>query len=525
MGRIKGLAHIKEPYFVLLSWLLALAIIFPLISISVIGSWKNYQDSTSSQIDALSNGFNHDIKKHLAPLNEAFLPPYVCNKELVHKLQTTDFKAKNLTNFALVQNNKIVCSAYMGTLHNPMPLKDPDWVTQMDVKVILEQGIPVFEGFLTGRTVQKGDFLAFLDYQRGASQTEYSWLKYRVYGLVDGKTAYSYGTEGFQLSDHTQHNSGQQWYESGHWLFKSCDIKPSTECKVIAIDIKQYLKSQPNVIFILSMLLITILMLTTIYSTRFYAWLYSLTRQVRIGLTPEQVTLNYQPIVKMNDLSLAGCEVLCRWSNAEGELLQPDKFIHVVEENNQTRELTSLVVTKCIQELSTANMLGKYRVALNAFPDDIASGHLLRTLCKQLSVRDYSLFTIELTEKQIMNLSDLQEGVRQLRLLGFKVAIDDFGTGFSNLEGLRELSVDTLKIDKSFIWGAETPSLKQSLIKHIVSIAKSMDLSIVAEGVETQQQLNFLRQLEIDFSQGYLHSKPLNICDYKALANSYNHKN
>ena len=491
-----------------------LAIIIPIISLSVIRSWQNYFDATANQIDTLSNGFNHDIKKHLAPLNNQFQQRLECNKELINKLQTSDYNAKNLTNFALVRNNKIICTAYMGSLPTPIPLQEPDWITQKGVRVILNQDIPIFESQLTGRTVQKGAFLAFLDYQRGDSQTEFPWLKYRVYGLVNSKTAYSYGSEDFQLSDHTLHNSGQQWYELGYWLLKSCNNKPSNECKVIAIDIQQYFSSERNVTFILSMLLITVLMLTTIYSSQLHAWLYSLPRQVRTGLKDEQLQLHYQPIINMNDLSLSGCEVLCRWNNAEGNMLQPDQFIHVVEKNNQTRELTTLVVTKCIKELSFAKLLGKYQVAINAFPDDIASGHLARTLCRHLPVKYFSFFTIELTEKQITNFAALQEGVRQLRVLGFKVAIDDFGTGFSNLEGLRDLSVDTLKIDKSFVWGAETPSLKQSLVKHIVGIAKSLKLNIVAEGVETEQQLDLLRQLGIDFSQGYLHSMPLSISDY-----------
>ena len=514
MGKLRGLTHIKQPYFILLSWLLMLAVILPLISLSVIRSWHNYFDATAKQIDSLANGFNHDIDAFLEPLNKQFPNIRKCNETLIREMQRSDFKAKNLTNFAFVNNNHIICTTDLGILHAPAELKAPNWITDSSVKVILDQNIPVFYGEKSGRTVQKGSFLAFLDYERGASQTEFPWLKYRVFGLVNGETAYSYGSEGFKLANHTRHSAGQQWYESGHWLIKNCSNRTNTECKVIAIDIQQFFESERNTTFIVAMLIISILMLTTIYSSRLHEWLYSLPRQVRIGLTEQQLQLHYQPIFELSNLSLVGCEVLCRWNTAEGKLLRPDNFIHIIEANNQTRELTTLVVTKCIKELAFTKLLGKYRVAINAFPDDIASGHLARTLCRHLPVKYFSFFTIELTEKQITNFAALQEGVRQLRVLGFKVAIDDFGTGFSNLEGLRDLSVDTLKIDKSFVWGAETPSLKQSLVKHIVGIAKSLKLNIVAEGVETEQQLDLLRQLGIDFSQGYLHSRPLSISDY-----------
>lgn len=257
--------------------------------------------------------------------------------------------------------------------------------------------------------------------------------------------------------------------------------------------------------------------LTTIAGWRLHNWFYSLPRQVYRGLNFHQLELHYQPIIGLASSRLAGCEVLCRWHTIEGIMIRPDEFISVVENNQQTRQLTELVITKCINELRAVGLLGRCRIAINAFPDDIASGHILRVFQRLLPLSDYSLFTIELTEQKISNLPALCEGVRQLRTLGFRVAIDDFGTGFSNLEGLRELRVDILKIDKSFVWGVETPSLKQSLVEHIVNIAKSLQLKIVAEGVETREQLAYLHGLDVEYSQGYLHSRPLCLRDFADL--------
>ncbi|MEF1340337.1 EAL domain-containing protein, partial [Vibrio rotiferianus] len=255
---------------------------------------------------------------------------------------------------------------------------------------------------------------------------------------------------------------------------------------------------------------------------RLYSWLNSLPNQVRQGLNVHQLNLHYQPIVGLGSGKIEGCEVLCRWHTPEGTLIRPDEFIRVVENNQQSRELTELVITKCIGDFRAAGLLGKCRIAINAFPDDIASGHILRVFNRLLPLKDFSLFTIELTEQKVNSLPALCEGVRQLRTLGFRVAIDDFGTGYSNLEGLREMNVDILKIDRCFIWGAETPSLKQSLIKHIVNIANSLDLKTVAEGVETQKQLAYISSLGVDYSQGYLHSRPVCLQEFRALVvNSY----
>ena len=242
------------------------------------------------------------------------------------------------------------------------------------------------------------------------------------------------------------------------------------ECIVVAVDILDYFSDQQVVGVLIIIFLIIALALMTILGQLLYRWLYSMPRQVSRGINSRQLKLNYQPIVNIGDGQIAGCEVLCRWQTSDGVPVRPDLFIPVVEQNNQTRELSAQVVTTCIRELRQAGLIGRCKVAINAFPDDIASGHILELLCRLLPVKYYPLFT-----------------------------------------------VDHLKIDKSFIWGAEKPSLKRRLVEHIVSIAKSLRLQVVAEGGETQDQLNFLRRIKVDYTQGYLHSRPLELREFAAL--------
>ena len=517
------LVHIKKYYLLIVAWLLTLMVIFPLLTFVMIKTWENHKNTLARQIDVLSDGFYDDINAYLMPLNSRFPHPEMCDQATIRAMQQADFQAKSLAIFTVINDNKIVCASEGGLLATPVPLLKPNWINSSGVKVTLEQPIPLFDGKVTGQTVQAGKFLAFLNYQHKQSQPHFPWLTFINYGLTLGKEAYSYGPGGFSAAGYTPFTSGQrQWYEDGHWLFSEC--RENRECKIIAIDILGYFKEESSTAMFVILFLITIMTLTTIGSLRLHNWLYSLPRQVSRGLNNHQLELNYQPVISYGSGKIDGCEVLCRWHTLDGTKIQPEEFIKVVENCGLTRQLTELVVTKCISDLQAADLLGKCRVAINAFPDDIASGHILRVFCRQLSLKNFGFFTIELTEQKISDLPALCEGVRHLRTVGFRVAIDDFGTGFSNLEGLRELSVDTLKIDKCFVWGADSPSLKRSLIEHIVNIAKSLQLKIVAEGVETQEQLAYLRRLNVDYSQGYLHSRPIKLKEFAALLHQANNK-
>ncbi|WP_281221853.1 EAL domain-containing protein [Photobacterium sanguinicancri] len=510
--------HLKKYNLLITVWVLTLVVTLPSISYVFIKSWETHKGVLANKIDALSDGFNYDINTNLASLNERFPTAQVCDKAVIQVMKQVDYNAKYLTDFAVVHDNQIICTSESGMLTEPITLPKPNWVTAGGVSIILGMPIPLFDGQVTGITAQVGSFLAFLDYQQSESKTDHLWLKYINYGLNKGKKTYSYGDKVFSANGFVELVSGRQWYEDGHWLFSEC--RGDTECKIIAVDILAYFEAEKTAVIFSAVFLFILMSLMALLGLRLHRWLYSLPRQIRYGMNNQQLELHYQPIIGFVSGEIEGCEVLCRWHTVEGKLIRPDEFIAMVETNRQTRELTELVVSRCIADLQHAELLGKCRVAINAFPDDIASGHILRVFRRQLPIKDYSTFTIELTEQKISDLPALSEGVRQLRMLGFQVAIDDFGTGFSNLEGLRELSVDILKIDKSFVWGAEKPSLKQSLIEHIVNIAKSLQLKIVAEGVETQEQFNFLRSMEVDYSQGYLHSRPVCLSEFANLLNT-----
>lgn len=499
-----------------LIWVTTLSFIFYILVFSIIHSWSHHKRSLVDKLDNLTSSMHYDMKMYLYPLHIRNSLP-TCDPTTITLMEQADFHAKYLTNFALVENDQIICISENGRLSPPTVLSGDHWPIEPEGTLIQKQPIPLFDGKIKGVAIKFGHFLAFFDYQGSQLKSNFNWVKYIRYGIYDNKKTFSYGTYGFTDFKFTEHIKNLQWYENGHWLFSDCSLNT---CTVVAVDILQYFSEEKTVTLCVILFIITLTIVSTFLVSSLKYWLYHyLPRQVHRGLNNQQITLNYQPIIDIHNKNIIGYEVLCRWKTQGGDNIAPDKFINIVEKNNLSAELTSLVISQSIDELKSANLLGYGNIAINVFPSDIESGSLIQSFKQAVPSHYYSCFTIELTERKINNLPALCEGVKQLRELGFSVAIDDFGTGSSNLETLRELRVDKLKIDKSFIWGAETPSLKQDLVHHIVNIARSFQLSIVAEGVETIEQLDFLQSIGVDYSQGYLHSRPICINKLSELVN------
>lgn len=138
--------HLKKCHLLIITWLLTVLVTCPLISFVVIKTWENHKNSLAKQIDALSDGFNHDISTALMPLNTLYPSPPICDKATIKAMKQADYRAKNLTNFAIVRDQQIICTTESGKLTEPVYLPEPDWVTSAGVKVVLEQPIPLFEG-------------------------------------------------------------------------------------------------------------------------------------------------------------------------------------------------------------------------------------------------------------------------------------------------------------------------------------------------------------------------------------------
>jgi EAL domain-containing protein (putative c-di-GMP-specific phosphodiesterase class I) len=208
-------------------------------------------------------------------------------------------------------------------------------------------------------------------------------------------------------------------------------------------------------------------------------------------------------------------EALIRWRDPEGGLVSPGAFIPVLESTGFIVEVGEWVLQRAALDCQRWLQLGlpPIRIAVNISPAQLRRPDFLHRFFKHAtqSSTGKCCLDVEITEGTLHDDSNATlKKLEQLRMAGVRVAIDDFGTGYSSLSRLADLAIDTLKIDRSFINRLRCDDKSgQSLVRTVVSLARTFDMTVVAEGVETVEQLNILADIGCDQSQGYLHSKPV----------------
>jgi predicted signal transduction protein with EAL and GGDEF domain len=240
---------------------------------------------------------------------------------------------------------------------------------------------------------------------------------------------------------------------------------------------------------------------------------HSLETSLRAALREDRLVLHYQPLLRVDDGAVLGAEALLRWADDEHGPVAPHVFIPLAEESGLIHALGEWVVRTAARQCAAWRASGlELAVSINLsarqfYRDDLA-GRIVRI------VRDEgcepSWFELEVTETSLLHdLDAIRNVLRDLRAAGFAVAIDDFGTGYSSLTHLKHFPIDTLKIDISFIADLETDPGDAAITEAIIGLARGLDLNVVAEGVGTQHQLDFLARHGCHAFQGYLASEPL----------------
>jgi diguanylate cyclase (GGDEF)-like protein len=240
----------------------------------------------------------------------------------------------------------------------------------------------------------------------------------------------------------------------------------------------------------------------------------NLANQLRKAIERNELLLHYQPKIDVRTGKLTGAEALVRWQHPERGLVPPMEFIPLAEENGLIVPLGEWVIrAACTQAKKWANAgYDVPRIAVNVSSHQFRQGLLSAIIGGILSITeaDAKYLSIELTEGVIMENAEANvAALRQLKEMGLKLSIDDFGTGYSSLSYLTEFPLDELKIDRSFIMRIKEAGDRAAIVTAIIAMAHSLELSVVAEGVETVQQLDFLKAQGCDEYQGYLKSKPV----------------
>jgi len=237
-------------------------------------------------------------------------------------------------------------------------------------------------------------------------------------------------------------------------------------------------------------------------------------RELRGALHSEQLTLCYQPQVMAEGGEVISLEALLRWEHPEQGMISPDTFIPIAEDAGIIHELGKWVIDRACRQLDSwkADGLSNCRVAINISTKQLQSEGLadeIKSIMLKYNIEGSEL-ELEITETAAM--SDPEKAIRQLdslRQLGIRLAIDDFGTGYSSLAYLKRLPIHTLKLDRSFVRDIEVDPNDAAITVATVALAHNLGLAVVAEGVETEAQRDFLVKHKFDYLQGYYFSRPL----------------
>lgn len=250
---------------------------------------------------------------------------------------------------------------------------------------------------------------------------------------------------------------------------------------------------------------------------------YEINLEIKEALPRNEFTIVYQPIINLKNNKIVGAEALIRWNNRKLGFVGPDEFIPVLEQNGLIVPVGKWILATVCSQMKTWQEKGQLmqRICVNISPIQFKDRNFVPDLQDILNetMLDASYLEIEITEGTILDIENSSKTINRMKDLGVKVSIDDFGTGYSSLSYLKQLPIDTLKIDKSFIDDLDRDG--EIITNTIISMGKNLNFRIIAEGIESADQLKYLVKQRCHEGQGYYFSKPITNKQMTELFNEF----
>jgi EAL domain-containing protein (putative c-di-GMP-specific phosphodiesterase class I) len=248
-----------------------------------------------------------------------------------------------------------------------------------------------------------------------------------------------------------------------------------------------------------------------------------LAEDLRTALATDQLRLVYQPEVDLWTRRIIAAEALVRWQHPTRGLLDPSAFIHVAESSGLIGELGTWVVRAALTQLERWSKLPRGEdllLRINISPAQIAHGDVVGLVVEELRSHQIkgARLCIEITETVMPpDFAQVSDTINELRASGVSTAIDDWGTGYSRIDQLRLLPVDTVKLDRSYVENIDTDTRGAAIVRALIGLAHSLDLVVIAEGVETEGEVNALLALGCSRAQGHLFGQPVTAEEFEGL--------
>lgn len=244
-----------------------------------------------------------------------------------------------------------------------------------------------------------------------------------------------------------------------------------------------------------------------------------LDNHLRHALERDELLLYFQPVHDVKTGRVVGAEALLRWNNPQMGIIEPNRFIPVAEETGLIIDIGRWVLNEACRQAAVWLKKGnpEFRISVNVSPRQFRDGKLVNTVVKAIIENNLPphCLELELTENLLVEDAPMTSfTLRELKQMGALLSIDDFGTGYSALSYLKRFSFDTLKIDRSFVKDMTTDKQDAALVAAIIAMARSLELGVIGEGVETAEQLDMLQKHRCELAQGFYYSPPISADDF-----------
>ncbi|EJG0951879.1 EAL domain-containing protein [Vibrio parahaemolyticus O1:K58] len=481
---------------------------------------KNDVYTFNLKLNAKLELYFDQINKVFNKLEKLDLENEVCNKNIVDKLKIIQFDNYIIQHASIILNDGYICSSLLSLFKDPLSDVKPDLVVN-GMTLWFNQSIDGVEYNDKHVVIEKNGFRVnvhlkmLFDFKK--NDPNRSYLSAQL--LANNVSVSEYG-----LADSSNLLSKNEYLNSWIYVVKKSNI-PGLHVftgipkdKVELIIFNSFEKSFHAII------LMSFIFSIVIFSV-FYIWKNNFKNTLFEAMENEEISPFFQPIIDAKESRCVGAEILCRW-RSKSRNIAPSLFIPRAESYGLINHITRYVISSSLEFIGDyLRMNSNFYISFNISASEVYDDVFFEWLCLELESKSVlcSQIRIELTERELANKEELFEKLSNYRMKGFKIYIDDFGTGYSSLSYLKDLPIDVLKIDKSFIEYIGLSSETGLIVEHIIGMAKSLNFDLVAEGVETDEQMKYLTEKGVVIMQGWLFSKALSTEDflkYIAIINS-----